>query len=130
MRLFNGFVIPATDTDDPSTVAMYNTDYPIEKDPITHLDYDINQTIAYDNELRKKAFAHADEGKEEGDLTIKDPSDSRKHLKFNMESSQDEIEDVYQHLRLTFSTWLDTGAGSQKRERLSEILKTREMSLN
>ena len=47
-----------------------------------------------------------------------------------MESSQDEIEDVYQHLRLTFSTWLDTGAGSQKRERLTEILKTRDMSLN
>lgn len=130
MRLFNGFVIPATDADDSSTVDTYNTDYPIEPDPITHFDYDVNQTIAYDNELRKKAFVHADEGREDGDPILKDPEVDQVHLKFNMESSQDEIEDVYQHLRLTFSTWLDTGAGFQKRERLTEIFNTREMSLN
>lgn len=130
MRLDNGFVIPATDADDPATVQTYNTEYPIEKDRITHLDYAVNQTIAYDNEFRRRAFLHADENKKEDDVTIKDPKADTKYLKFNMESSQDEIEDIYQHLRLTFSTWLDTGAGSQKRERLTEILKTKEMTLN
>ena len=127
MRLQNGFVIPATDADgtDPQ---ITEEEYPIEY--IEHIDYVVNNLIAYDNELRKKAFAHADEGREESDPIIKDPSADRESLKFKMESSQDEIEDVYQHLRLTFSTWLDTGAGSQKRERLTEILKTREMSLN
>lgn len=130
MRLDNGFVIPATDADDPSTVGTYNTEYPIEKDRIAHLDYTVNKTIAYDNEFRRRAFLHADENKEEGDETIKDREADKTFLKFNMESSQDEIEDIYQHLRLTFSTWLDTGAGSQKRERLTEILKTKEMTLN
>ena len=127
MRLQNGFVIPASDADstDPE---ITEEEYPIEY--IEHVDYYVNNSIAYDNEFRKKAFAHADEGREESDPKIKDPSTNTEYLKFNMESSQDEIEDVYQHLRLTFSTWLDTGAGSQKRERLTDILKTKEMSLN
>lgn len=128
MRLKNGLVIPASDPDDDEHTAITEEEYPIEF--TDHMDYIVNNTIAYDNELRRKAFAKADEHRAETDEKIEDPEADKDYLKFNMESSQDEIEDIYQHLRLTFSTWLDTGAGSEKRERLTEILKTRELTLN
>ena len=46
----------------------------------------------------------------------------------NLNLIQDELEDVYQHLRLTFSTWLsrsgaDGKGGSEFRERIESILK-------
>ena len=128
IRLKNHLVIPASDPDGSSSVPVITEEaYP--KEEVEHLDYIVNNTIAYDNEMRKRAFAHADEGREAGQEKITDPRD-QDYLKFNMESSQDEIEDVYQHLRLTFSTWLNTGAGSKKRERLTEVLKSREQSLS
>ena len=127
IRLQNGLVIPANDADDDEDTAINEEEYPIEY--TEHMDYIVNNTIAYDNEFRKKAFAKADEYRDE-DEKIEDPQADMNYLKFNMESSQDEIEDIYQHLRLTFSTWLDTGAGSEKRDRLMEILKTKDMSLN
>jgi len=127
MRLKNGLVIPATNPDESNIIDMTEEEYPTEE--IDDLEYITNNLIAYDNELRKKAFADADEGRAEGEPPIEAPNNSD-YLKLNMESSQDEIEDVYQHLRLTFSTWLDTGAGSQKRERLTDILKSREKTLN
>jgi hypothetical protein len=129
LRLANGLVIPAKDSDDPEDENSAEEKYPVEYIE-TDIDYHINNLIAYDNELREKAFLHANEFREGTDEKIDDHEDTTQFLKFNMESSQDEIEDVYQHLRLTFSTWLDTGAGSEKRERLTEILKTRDMSLN
>ena len=128
LRLKNGLVVPATDADEDEHTVITEEEYPIEY--TEHMDYIVNNTIAYDNELRKKAFAKADEYRGEEDEKIDDPHANTEYLKFNMESSQDEIEDIYQHLRLTFSTWLDTGAGSEKRERLTEVLKTREMTLN
>jgi hypothetical protein len=122
LRLDNQFIIPASNPQDSSSV-----EYPIEF--IDNMDWDINQTIAYDSETRKKAFEEANKGRGEDDPEIKDPK-ADTYLKLEMESSQDEIEDVYQHLRLTFSTWLATGAGSAKRDRLKEILLNRDMSLN
>jgi hypothetical protein len=100
------------------------------------LDWDINSTIAYDMEARQRAFKLADEGRktkegEEEDSDEEEIIDPKRdqYLTLKMESSQDEIEDVYQHLRLTFSTWLATGAGSQKRQRLLEVLKNADLPL-
>lgn len=121
LRLDNQFIIPASAAQESTPVS--ETDYPIED--IDHLDWDINKTIAYDSETRSKAFQEASEG---GDA-IKDPK-ADTYLKLELEGSQDEIEDVYQHLRLTFSTWLATGAGSMKREKLKEILHSSSMPLN
>jgi hypothetical protein len=125
LRLDNQFIIPASNPQDSSPVS--ETEYPIEL--IDHMDWDINKTIAYDSETRQKAFEEANKGRGEDDPEIKDPK-ADTYLKLDMESSQDEIEDVYQHLRLTFSTWLATGAGSAKRDKLKEILLNRDMSLN
>jgi len=133
LRLTNGFVVPASDAQESSPVS--EAEYPIEP-PIDFLDWDINSTIAYDTEARQRAFKLADEGRvskegeEEGDEEeeIVDPKRD-KYLTLKMETSQDEIEDVYQHLRLTFSTWLATGAGSQKRQRLLEVLKNADLPL-
>jgi hypothetical protein len=121
VRLTNGFVIPASNASQQSEEIKA---YPIEETPIEHFDWDMNNTIAYDAEFRRSAFKHADEGREEsGDEKIKDPKD-KEYLKLDFESSKDEIEDVYQHLRLTFSSWLASSrAGSSKRARLEEILE-------
>ena len=125
LRLNNQFIIPASNSQDSGLVS--ETEYPIEF--IDHLDWDINKTIAYDSETRKKAFEDANKGLDKDDAEIKDPK-ADTYLKLDMESSQDEIEDVYQHLRLTFSTWLATGAGSAKRDKLKEILLNRDLPLN
>jgi hypothetical protein len=126
LRLTNGFVIPAIDAQASDPVS--EEAYPIEE--IDHLDWDINSTIAYDSEARRAAFKSADAGRigtEEGE--IKDNRDT-KYMKLEDESAHDEIEDVYQHLRLTFSTWLATGAGSMKRKKLEGILKSAVMPLS
>jgi hypothetical protein len=121
LRLDNQFVIPASSAQESNPVS--EAEYPIED--IDHLDWDINKTIAYDSETRIKAFQEASKGGDE----IKDPK-ADTYLKLELEGSQDEIEDVYQHLRLTFSTWLATGAGSMKRDKLKDILKDDIMPLN
>ena len=133
LRLTNGFVIPASDAQESNPVS--EAEYPIEP-PIDFLDWDINTTIAYDTEARQRAFKLADEGRktkegEEEDSDEEEIIDPKRdqYLTLKMESSQDEIEDVYQHLRLTFSTWLATGAGSQKRQRLLEVLKNVDLPL-
>jgi hypothetical protein len=121
VRLGNGFVIPASNTSQQSEETKA---YPIEEEPINNFDWDMNNTIAYDAELRRTAFRKADVGREEsGDEEVKDPKD-KEYLNLDFESSKDEIEDVYQHLRLTFSSWLaSSNAGSSKRARLEEILE-------
>ena len=125
LRLTNRFVIPASEAQESNPVS--EAEYPIET--IDYLDWDINRTIAYDTESRQRAFKLADEGRAANqDEEILDPNRG-KYLTLKMETSQDEIEDVYQHLRLTFSTWLATGAGSQKRERLLEVLKNTDLTL-
>ena len=133
LRLTNGFVVPASDAQESNPVS--EAEYPVEP-PIDFLDWDINSTIAYDMEARQRAFKLADEGRktkegEEEDSDEEEIIDPKRdqYLTLKMESSQDEIEDVYQHLRLTFSTWLATGAGSQKRQRLLEILKNADLPL-
>ena len=127
LRLTNGFVIPASDAQESSPVS--EAEYPIEP-PIEYLDWDINNTIAYDTESRQRAFKLADKGRDidGGEEEIIDDKQDQ-YVTLKMETSEDEIEDVYQHLRLTFSTWLATGAGSQKRIRLLEILKNIDMTL-
>jgi hypothetical protein len=124
LRLDNQFIIPASAAQESNPVS--ETDYPIED--IDHLDWDINKTIAYDSETRVKAFEDANKDRDDDEPEIKDSAET--YLKLELEGSQDEIEDVYQHLRLTFSTWLATGAGSMKREKLKEILKDDNMPLN
>jgi hypothetical protein len=99
LRLDNQFIIPASNAQESGLVS--EAEYPIEF--IDHLDWDINKTIAYDSETRQKAFEEANKGRDQDDPEIKDPK-ADIYLKLEMESSQDEIEDVYQHLRLTFST--------------------------
>jgi len=50
---------------------------------------------------------------------------SKEHIELNVSNIQDEIEDVYQHLRLSFSTWLSSaGAGRDIREALYDVLKS------
>jgi len=129
LRLANGFVVPATDAQESSPIS--EKDYPIEK-PIDHIDWDMNATIAYDSEARARAFRLAEEGRDKREGSSEDEiPDPKKdaHVVLKMESSQDDIEDIYQHLRFTFSTWLSTGAGSQRRKRLLEILKNRDLPL-
>jgi hypothetical protein len=121
--LTNSFVVPAISPIDPSEIA----DLPSRN--INELEWDINNTIAYDSEMRQLAFEDANKNPEEGDVPIVDPK-AIEYLKLKLEDKQDEIEDVYQHLRLTFSTWLATGAGLEKRERLKEILKFKDLPLS
>ena len=106
--LQNGISIPAIEAKDPAKLVDMKV---VEKDDF---EWDINRTIAYDSTLRKDAFEHADEEDEDG----------KKYVQLKMSSVQDEIEDVYQHLRLTFSNWLSTsGAGSDKRTAVGDVLK-------
>ena len=112
--LQNGIAIPATEPRDPANLVDMKV---IEVDD---LEWDINRTIAYDSSLRKAAFEHADE----------EDIDGKKYVQLKMSSIQDEIEDVYQHLRLTFSNWLATsGAGSDKRTALGDVLKRNSLPL-
>jgi hypothetical protein len=82
-------------------------------------EWDNNKSIAYDSKFRRQAFEQA--GKED---PMKD-----KYVELNDSTSQDIIEDVYQHLRLSFSTWLARNAGKGIRERLEEILKRNDLPL-
>ena len=114
VTLQNGFAIPASEPGDPESISEYRVV------PVDDLEWDINRTIAYDDELRKAAFKDADE---------KDP-DANKHVQLKASSIQDEIEDVYQHLRLSFSNWLATaGAGGDMRDALKEVLKRSDLPL-
>ena len=112
--LKNGFSIPASDPKDPSSISEMRS---VEVDD---LEWDINRTIAYEDSLRRKAFKDAGEDDPKGD-----------YVKLTAANIEDEIEDVYQHLRLTFSNWLATpGAGRDTREALRDVLKRKDLPLN
>ena len=114
VTLQNGFAIPASEPKDVGSVSEFRI---VDVDD---LEWDINRTIAYDDALRKVAFEEAEE---------KDPNDG-KHIQLSGLSIQDEVEDVYQHLRLTFSNWLSTaGAGREIRDALHNILKRANLPL-
>jgi hypothetical protein len=112
--LNNGFTVPASEPISPAKLANMKV---VEVDD---LEWDINRTIAYDASSRKIAFKHADER----DI------DEKKYVQLKVSSVQDEIEDVYQHLRVSFSNWLSSaGAGKDKREALLSILKRLDLPL-
>ena len=114
VTLTNGFVIPASDPIDPTAISSLPFEY------IDDLEWDINKTIAYDNITRRIAFEHAD---------VKDP-DQKDYLQLKHSNIQDDIEDIYQHLRLTFSGWLSSaGAGGDLRDAIRDILKPTDLPL-
>ena len=114
LTLQNGFSIPASDPKDPKAIADMRI---VEVDD---LEWDINRTIAYDADFRKKAFKDA----EEDDLATKD------YVKLTVRNIEEEIEDVYQHLRLTFSNWLATTGGRDIREAIRNVIKRKDLALN
>jgi hypothetical protein len=107
LELQNKFVVPAKEPLAPITGLE-------PPRPIQEFEWQVNKDIAYDSKMRLKAFEHA--GKE----------DEKKYVQLESSSIQDEIEDVYQHLRLSFSTWLSRAGpngGSSFRGKLEDILK-------
>lgn len=114
VTLQNGISIPSAEPKDPSAVSQMKIVF------VDDLEWDINRTIAYDATLRKLAFEHAEE----------EDDKNGKYMQLQISSMQDEIEDIYQHLRLSFSTWLATaGAGREIREALLATLKRVDLPL-
>ena len=113
VELRNKFVIPAKAPE----ATPEGLDEPLQ---IDMFEWDNNKTIAYDSRTREEAFEHAG---------IKDPMQG-KYIKLESSSIQDEIEDVYQHLRLSFASWLARpSAGKEIREKLEQILKRNDLPL-
>jgi len=107
LELQNKFVVPAKEPLKPIT----GLDKPW---PISEFEWQVNKDIAYDSKMRLKAFEHAGE------------EDTKKYVQLESSSIQDELEDVYQHLRLSFSTWLSRAGpngGASFRGKLEDILK-------
>lgn len=114
VTLQNGFSIPASEAKDPAALSSMRI---VDVDD---LEWDINRTIAYDTETRRLAFEHAE---------VTDPQE-KEYMKLKLSSIQDEIEDIYQHLRVTFSRWLSTaGSGRDIREALRDVLKRKDLPL-
>jgi hypothetical protein len=109
VELQNKFVVPAKEP----LKAVQGLEPPR---PIAEFEWQVNKDIAYDSKMRLKAFEHA------GEPVL----DKKDYVQLESSSIQDEIEDVYQHLRLSFSTWLaragPTG-GASFRDKLEDILK-------
>ena len=109
VELQNKFVVPAKEP----RKAIQGLEAPR---PIAEFEWQVNKDIAYDSKMRLKAFEHA------GDPGL----DKKKYVQLESSSIQDELEDVYQHLRLAFSSWLSrpgpTG-GAEFRQRIEDILK-------
>jgi hypothetical protein len=116
LELMNHFVIPAKDPKNPAS--PYITDLE-EPKKLGMFEWDNNKTIAYDSKFRKRAFE---------DAGVEDPAKD-KYVELRSSSLQDEIEDVYQHLRLSFSSWLARNAGKGIREKLEGILKRNDLPL-
>ena len=114
IRLANGFVIPAKEPRTPALVADYRVVI------IDDLEWDINRTIAYDTIARERAFKMAG---------IEDEDKGKKSVQLKITDVQDELNDIYQHLRLTFSNWLALGAGRDILEKLKEVLKSTSLPL-
>ena len=111
VELQNRFVIPASNP----VREIEKLEKPLDLDMF---EWDNNKTIAYDSKFRKEAFEHAEQ---------KDPES---YIELQASSVQDELEDVYQHLRLSFSSWLARpAAGKEKRDKLETILKNNAMPL-
>ena len=121
LLLENNILIPATDPIDKDILKEYDIE------DIDDTEWNINNTIAYDIELRTDAFKKAQNSLEEG-VVIIDPKGKEYH-KLDFNNSQNEVEDIYQHLRLTFSNWLATEGGRDIRPRLETILKSKHISL-
>ena len=111
LELQNKFVVPAKEP----TKTVQGLEAPR---PITEFEWQVNKDIAYDSKMRQKAFEHAGEPE----------LDKKKYVQLESSSIQDEIEDVYQHLRLAFSSWLsrpgaDGKGGAQFRDKIESIIK-------
>jgi hypothetical protein len=109
VELQNKFVVPAKEPIKP----VQGLEDPR---PITEFEWQVNKDIAYDSKMRQKAFEHAGEPE----------LDKKKYVQLESSSIQDELEDVYQHLRLAFSSWLSrpgSNGGAEFRQRIEDILK-------
>ena len=116
IELANHFVIPAKDSTNPKSPFITQLEKPKK---LGMFEWDNNKTIAYDSKFRKKAFEDAD---------VEDPMKD-KYIELRGSSIQDEIEDVYQHLRLSFSSWLARTAGQETRIKLEKILNRNDLPL-
>jgi len=115
VELRNKFVIPAKAPEEPAELKGLE-----EPREIDMFEWDNNKSIAYDSKMRLVAFEHAGE---------KDPEQD-KYIRLESSSIQDEIEDVYQHLRLSFASWLARpSAGKEIRGSLEAILKRNDLPL-
>ena len=124
LMLENDILVPADEPVDQDTLKQYDIN------DIDEIEWNLNNTIAYDIEMRRTAFQHAKVGQDLGDpasISV-DPKD-KEYLKLDYEGSEDDIEDIYQHLRLSFSNWLDTEAGREIRARLETVLRSSQTSL-
>lgn len=139
IQLANGFVIPAQDMRDPTKIVDWLeerlTNLPadvsrpiqIRFSDIDEFEWDMNRTIAYDLKHRERAFADASEA-----VDVEDPmaEKSKEFLELKVSDIQEELEDVYQHLRLTFANWLGTkGSGKTLREALRDVLRRTDLPL-
>jgi len=116
VELRNHFVIPAKAASDSEEISGLDT-----PEEIDMFEWDNNKTIAYDSSLRKRAFENA---------KMVDPKRD-KYITLDASSVQEEIEDVYQHLRLSFASWLArAGAGKEKRQQIEEIIKRYDFPLS
>ncbi|NDB85817.1 MAG: hypothetical protein EB127_24415, partial [Alphaproteobacteria bacterium] len=112
IELANKFVIPANkpiEKEDPLITKL-----PMPPEPILEIEWQINRDIAYSNKILKDGYEHAG-------MEYKE-----KYIQLESSSIQDKLEDVYQHLRLSFSTWLDRAGptgGASFRGPLEKILK-------
>jgi hypothetical protein len=115
VELNNMFVVPAKEPQKP-------IDGLIKPEEINMFEWDTNKDIAYNSKMRRSAFEHADEVE----------MDKKEYVELESSSIQDQIEDVYQHLRLSFSNWLARAGekgGSQFRGKIEEILKRQDLPL-
>ena len=116
IELMNHFVIPAKDPKDPNSPYITALEKPKN---LGMFEWDNNKTIAYDSKFRKQAFEHAG---------VEDPLKG-KYIELQSSNIQEEIEDVYQHLRLSFSSWLARSAGKDMKDKLEKILGRNDLPL-
>jgi hypothetical protein len=137
VRLANGFVIPAANMREPDKILEFLNDpenirlpdgvagpIQIVTTPVDEFEWDLNRTIAYDADFRKKAFEDAEEPDTDA---AKYP---KKYLQLKHTDIKDELEDIYQHLRLSFARWLGSKeAGKSLREALKAVLRRNDLPL-
>ena len=104
VELQNRFVIPAKDPLEAISELQDSAE-------IHTTEWENNKNIAYDSKMRRRAFELAG------------AKDDQESITLEASSIQDEIEDVYQHLRLSFSSWLSRGSGRERRIKIESIIK-------